>query len=63
MRLLAAWRGEVEAGIFYELIARRESDPYRAEILGRLAAAEGTHRDRLERRMGELGIVVPDPGR
>jgi VIT1/CCC1 family predicted Fe2+/Mn2+ transporter/rubrerythrin len=62
VRLLAAWRDEVEASIFYELIARRESDPYRAEILGRLAAAEGTHRDRLERRMAELGIAVPDRG-
>ena len=62
VRLLAAWRDEVEASIFYELIARRESDPYRAEILGRLAAAEGTHRDRLERRMAELAIAVPDPG-
>lgn len=61
-RLLAAWRDEVEASIFYELIARRESDPYRAEILGRLAAAEGTHRDRLEARMGELGIAVPERG-
>jgi VIT1/CCC1 family predicted Fe2+/Mn2+ transporter len=59
-RLLAAWRDEVEASIVYELIARRESDPHRAAILRRMAAVEGTHRDRLEARMGELGIVLPD---
>jgi vacuolar iron transporter family protein len=60
-RLLQAWRGEIEAGALYELIARREQDPGRAEILRRIAAAEGGHRRRLEERMRELGIPVPDP--
>jgi VIT1/CCC1 family predicted Fe2+/Mn2+ transporter/rubrerythrin len=60
-RLLQAWRGEVEAGAVYELIARRERDPQRAELLRRMAAAEGGHRRRLEARMRELGIAVPDP--
>jgi VIT1/CCC1 family predicted Fe2+/Mn2+ transporter/rubrerythrin len=60
-RLLEAWRGEVEAGAVYELIAQRERDPKRAEILRRIAQAEGGHRGRLEARMGELGIPVPDP--
>ncbi len=59
-RLLAAWRDEVEASIVYELIARRESDPGRAEIHRRMAAVEGSHRDRLETRMSELGIALPD---
>src|SRR5579859_5579377 len=60
-RLLEAWRGEIEAGTVYELIARRERDPKRAEILRRMAEAESGHRRRLERRMQELGVPVPDP--
>jgi VIT1/CCC1 family predicted Fe2+/Mn2+ transporter/rubrerythrin len=60
-RLLQAWRGEIEAGAVYELVARRERDPERARILRRIAEAEGRHRRRLERRMRELGIAVPDP--
>jgi VIT1/CCC1 family predicted Fe2+/Mn2+ transporter/rubrerythrin len=60
-RLLQAWRGEIVAGAVYELIAQRERDPERAAILRRMAAAEGGHRARLEARMGELGIPVPDP--
>ncbi|HXY80322.1 MAG TPA: VIT1/CCC1 transporter family protein [Gaiellaceae bacterium] len=60
-RLLQAWRGEIEAGAVYELIAGRERDPERAAILRRMAAAESGHRGRLEARMGQLGIPVPDP--
>ncbi len=59
-RLLKAWRGEIEARRTYELIARR-LDERRAEIMRRMAAAEAEHRTRLERRMSELGIPVPDP--
>jgi VIT1/CCC1 family predicted Fe2+/Mn2+ transporter/rubrerythrin len=59
-RLLDAWRDEVQATIVYELIARRESDPRRAEILRRMAAVETNHRDRLERRMRELEMEIPD---
>jgi VIT1/CCC1 family predicted Fe2+/Mn2+ transporter/rubrerythrin len=60
-RLLEAWRGEIRAGAVYELIARRERDRERAEILRRMAEAEAGHRRRLEARMRELGIDVPDP--
>ena len=60
-RLLEAWRGEIEAGTVYELIARRERDPKRAEILRRMADAESGHRRRLEQRMQDLGVPVPDP--
>jgi VIT1/CCC1 family predicted Fe2+/Mn2+ transporter len=60
-RLLEAWRGEIEAGAVYELIAQRESDPRRAEILRKMAAAESGHRQRLEARMRELGMEIPDP--
>jgi len=61
-RLLDAWRGEVEARAVYELIAEREQDPQRADILRRMAAAEGRHRERIERRLRELGQPLPDPG-
>jgi rubrerythrin len=60
-RLLEAWRGEVEAGAIYELIAQREGDERRAQILRRMAAAESGHRARIERRLAELGVTIPDP--
>jgi VIT1/CCC1 family predicted Fe2+/Mn2+ transporter/rubrerythrin len=58
-RLLKAWRGEVEAAAVYELIAQRMDDR-RAEILRRMAAAESGHRRRLEARMTEVGVPIPD---
>jgi VIT1/CCC1 family predicted Fe2+/Mn2+ transporter len=59
-RLLRAWRGEIEAQAVYELIAQR-LDEREAEIMRRMAEAESGHRRRLEARMEELGIPVPDP--
>jgi vacuolar iron transporter family protein len=59
-RLLKAWRGEIVAGAVYELIARRMPDR-QAEILRRMADAESGHRRRLEQRMLDLEIAVPDP--
>jgi vacuolar iron transporter family protein len=61
-RLLAAWRGEVEARAVYEALAARERDPQRVAILRRMADGERGHRARLESRMRDLGIAVPDPG-
>src|SRR5690242_1300325 len=58
-RLLQAWRGEILAGAVYELIARRMSERD-AAILRKMAEAEGSHRRRLERRMAELDIPIPD---
>jgi VIT1/CCC1 family predicted Fe2+/Mn2+ transporter len=58
-RLLKAWRGEIIAGKSYELIAERLA-PREADILRRMAAAEANHRGRLEARMTELGIPIPD---
>jgi vacuolar iron transporter family protein len=58
-RLLKAWRGEIIAGGVYALIARRMPDR-EAEILRRMARAESGHRRRLEGRMRELNIDVPD---
>jgi rubrerythrin len=62
-RLLGAWRGEVEAGATYAALAEAQRDPRRAEIIRKLAANEVGHRQRLERRMAELGIPIPDPNR
>src|ERR1700744_621107 len=59
-RLLTAWRGEILAGAVYGLIARR-LDGRQAEIMDKMAEAESGHRQRLEQRMRELGIEVPDP--
>jgi VIT1/CCC1 family predicted Fe2+/Mn2+ transporter/rubrerythrin len=59
-RLLQAWRGEIVAGRMYELIALRLPER-EAEILRRMAAAEASHRGRLEARMRELGVEIPDP--
>jgi vacuolar iron transporter family protein len=58
-RLLTAWRGEILAGAVYELIARR-LDEREADILRRMADAESGHRTRLEQRMTELAIPIPD---
>jgi VIT1/CCC1 family predicted Fe2+/Mn2+ transporter/rubrerythrin len=59
-RLRKAWEGEILAGAVYDLIARRLADR-EAEILRRMSEAESGHRRRLEERMRELGIPVPDP--
>jgi rubrerythrin len=60
-RLLDAWRGEVEAGAVYAELAARERDPRRADIIRRMAEAEGGHRRRIEGRLRELGVPIPDP--
>ncbi len=59
-RLLSAWRGEAEARAVYEAVAARERDPERAAILKRMAEAEGGHRTRIEARLRELGVAIPD---
>src|SRR5947209_6940434 len=58
-RLLQAWRGEILAGAVYDLIARRMPER-EADILRRMAEAESGHRRRLEQRMTELDIPIPD---
>ncbi len=60
-RLLSAWRGEVEAHAVYAALARRERDPDRAAILKKMAEAEAGHRRRLEARLRDLGVAIPDP--
>lgn len=60
-RLLAGWRGEIQARQAYELLAARERDATRAAVLRRMADAERGHRERLEARLRELGAALPDP--
>lgn len=61
-RLLKAWRGEIQARYVYGVLAGREQDQRRADILRRIADAELTHRTRLEARLTQLGVPIPDPG-
>lgn len=60
-RLREAWRGEVEAGAVYAELAARERDPRRADVIRRMAEAEAGHRRRIEGRLRELGVPLPDP--
>ena len=59
-RLVDAWKAEIEATAVYELLVKREKDPAKADILRRMAQSEESHRKRLEARMAELGVAVPD---
>lgn len=58
-RLLTAWRGEVLATKVYALIAQRLPDR-QANLVRQIAQVEDGHRQRLEGRMHELGVAVPD---
>ncbi|TMC85277.1 MAG: rubrerythrin family protein [Chloroflexi bacterium] len=60
-RLLQAWHGEVEARAMYTILANRMGDSRRAEIIRAIADAEASHRERIEKRLRELGQRVPDP--
>src|SRR5919201_5016852 len=60
-RLLQAWRAEIQARETYMLLAERMGDTPRGEIIRSIAAAEGSHRERIEKRLSELGQAVPDP--
>ncbi len=60
-RLAAAWRGEIQARAIYTILARREKDPQRAEIIRQIADGEASHRERIEARLIELGQKIPDP--
>src|SRR5258706_580450 len=60
-RLLDAWRGEVQARAQYEILAQRMGDPRRADIIRQIAEPEGHHRERVEKRLQELGVRIPSP--
>jgi len=55
------WRREVEAAQTYKLLAERESDLKRREILLRLAAQEDKHAARWSERIHAATGRVPDP--
>ena len=59
-RLKQAWRGEVEANMMYSLLAQRLGDSRRGEIIRSIAAAEASHRERIEKRLRELSQPIPD---
>jgi vacuolar iron transporter family protein len=59
-RLRQAWRGEVQARAMYEILAGRLGDSRKAEIVRAIADAERSHRERIEKRLRELGEPVPD---
>src|SRR5256885_10038771 len=45
----------------YLLLAARMGDTRRGEIIRAIADAEASHRERIEKRLGELGRPVPHP--
>jgi len=55
------WRREVEAAQTYKLLAERESDPKRRDILLRLAEQEDKHASRWSERIHAATGRVPDP--
>jgi vacuolar iron transporter family protein len=59
-RLLEAWRGEVEARAVYAILADRMRDPRRAQVIREIADGEARHRERIEKRLSELGQLTPD---
>jgi rubrerythrin len=60
-RLLEAWRGEVEAQAVYTILAQRMRDPRRGQVIREIAGGEARHRERIERRLRELGQPLPNP--
>src|ERR1700694_5529291 len=60
-RLLEPWRGEVEARAVYTILAERMRDPRRAQVIREIADGEGRHRERIEKRLRELGRPIPHP--
>src|SRR6478672_6133746 len=53
------WRSEMDGARTYEELAAQEPDKARADILRRLAEAEGRHAARIEARLRALGAPVP----
>src|SRR5437764_3177053 len=55
------WRREVEAAHTYKLLAGRETDPKRRDILLRLAEQEDKHAARWSERIADATGRTPDP--
>jgi rubrerythrin len=56
-----SWYREMEGAATYRLLAERERDPRRRDILQKLAEAEVGHAQKWADRIRELGGAVPDP--
>jgi VIT1/CCC1 family predicted Fe2+/Mn2+ transporter/bacterioferritin (cytochrome b1) len=56
-----SWYREMEGAATYRLLADREKDPRRRDILQKLAEAEVGHAEKWAIRIRELGGTVPDP--
>jgi vacuolar iron transporter family protein len=58
-RLTRNYLGEREGMDLYHALADAERNPNRAEILRRMAAIEGRHADRWERKLRDAGVEPP----
>ncbi len=56
-----SWYREMEGAVTYRLLAEREKDTRRRDILQKLAAAEVGHAEKWAARIRELGGTLPDP--
>ncbi len=56
-----SWYREMEGAVTYRLLAEREKDTRRRDILQKLAAAEVGHAEKWAARIRELGGTVPEP--
>jgi VIT1/CCC1 family predicted Fe2+/Mn2+ transporter/rubrerythrin len=56
-----SWYREMEGAVTYRLLAEREKDTRRRDILQKLAAAEVGHAEKWAARIRELGGTVLDP--
>lgn len=56
-----SWYREMEGAATYRLLAEREKDSRRRDILQKLAEAEVGHAEKWAARIRELGGIVPDP--
>ncbi|MBI2117096.1 MAG: VIT1/CCC1 transporter family protein [candidate division NC10 bacterium] len=55
-----SWYREMEGAVTYRLLAEREKDTRRRDILQKLAAAEMGHAEKWAARIRELGGTIPD---
>jgi len=58
--LQESWHREVSSAKTYRLLAEREPNEQRREVLLRLAEAEDRHAERIARRLKELGSAPPE---
>ncbi len=57
--ILENWRNERDSADLYSLLAVREGDPDRAQLLNEMAAAEIRHAHVMERGLRDLSVAIP----